>query len=51
MMAVSDVDAPVNENGRNESEEKLMQISGFHNSIIIWLLRIVIYLTPRNLEI
>ncbi|XP_059450600.1 uncharacterized protein LOC132181410 isoform X2 [Corylus avellana] len=27
MMAVSDMDAAVNENGRNESEEKLMQIS------------------------
>lgn len=50
MMAVSDMDAAVNENDRNESEEKLMQISGFRNSIIIWLLRIVIYLSFRNLE-
>lgn len=37
MMAVSDMDAAVNENGRNESEEKLMQISGFRNSIIIFV--------------
>jgi hypothetical protein len=50
MMAVSDMDAAVNENDRNESGEKLMQISGFRNSIIIWLLRIVIYLSFRNLE-
>lgn len=45
MMAVSDMDAAVNESDRNESGEKLMQISGFRNSIIIWLLRIVIYLS------
>jgi hypothetical protein len=50
MMAVSDMDAAVNENGRNEGEEKLMQISGLRDSIVIWLLKIVIYSSPRNLE-
>ena len=33
MIAVSDLEAGVNENDRNEKEEKLVQISGFHSPI------------------
>ncbi|KAG6720335.1 hypothetical protein I3842_03G055400 [Carya illinoinensis] len=50
VMAASDMDTAVNENERKESEEKLMQISGFHDSIVFWLLR-MIYLPFRHLEI
>jgi hypothetical protein len=50
MMAASDMDTVVNENDRNESEEKPTQISGFYGSIICWLLRIMICFSPRHLE-
>lgn len=50
MMAACDIDTAVNENERKESEEKLMQISGFHDTIIFCLLRILMYLRFRHLE-
>lgn len=37
MMTVSDTDTSVNEDDENESEEKLTQISGFHNPLVNWL--------------